>query len=245
MKIWVNTADFRKALQAVIPHAHDDADTGFATVHCVVTQENVYLQSTNTFTAGMAISSVWEREDLTGDPAEDCFDLGVAMGKELLQVFKAKRKPENELDDQLSILVTEGQLVVTDVSGLFPGKSWSVPRPAPSGDYFPNFPRMFADAMSGRIVPPARIIAAGKLLKLFSAASSAYGKPLTVEATSQPKQMLLSCGESFLGMLTQVDASVDSELAQDLADWRGAWKSRLPEVALALGEPRLREEAAA
>lgn len=243
MKIHVNTADFRKALQSVLPHAHDDPETFYAIVRGVVTQENVYLQSTNLYTAGMAIASVWEHEGLTGSLAEDSFDLSVGMAKELLQLFKAKKKPENELDDQLSLEVSEAEIAVTDVSGLFPGKSLTLPNSARAPELFPNLPRMFGNAMGGRVVPPVRIIAAGKLLKLFAAASSAYGHPLTVEATSSKKQMLLSCGDAFLGMLTQVDASVDTEFSKELAEWRAGWQRRLPEVAFALGASDVEEAA--
>ncbi|MGQ7788737.1 hypothetical protein [Nesterenkonia sp. K-15-9-6] len=237
MIVHVNTADFRRALQAVIPHAHDDTSTGLAVVHFAATADHVYVQASNGTTAGMAIASVWDHQDLTGDPDEDSFDLTVDAAKELLQVFRPKKKPENELDDQLSIQVDIAKISVLDVSGLFPGKAWTIPNTATS-ENFPNLPRMFNDAMTGRPRVPEQIVASGKLLKLFSAASAAYKDALALEPTTRPQMMLISCSESFLGALMQVRVEEDSDLARELKDHRAGWQNRLPMMALAITRGR-------
>lgn len=230
----VNTADLRHALTSVQPHVHNDSATGLNVVHFMATNENLFVQATNTASAALAIVSLWETEMLTGDPSEDAFDLDPTVVKELLQVFKAsKNQPEDEIGDSLRITVTKKELTFIDMSGLFPGKMYSVPN-ASTSELFPNLPRLFNEAVDARKQVPARIMANGKLLQLFAHASAAYKEPLAIEPTDTKTRMLITCGESFIGMLMPVSAEDGTELAAKLEDAKNGWSHRLPAIAFAL-----------
>ncbi|MCT1608029.1 hypothetical protein M3B43_12045, partial [Nesterenkonia massiliensis] len=244
MKLHVNTADLSKALKAVLPHASDDPELpSLACVQVHVTWENLFLTATNRYTAGMASVSVWEREGLTGSQSDDFFTLSRDVVKEMLRFFRAKPKPENELDDQLCLEMTEKEFTVTDVSGLFPGKSVTWPDPQ-KVDNAPNLLRMFTSRLDRGLQVPARIITQGKFLKLFAAAAQAYGHPITVEPSTSDRSLMLGCGESFLGMLMQVSLEGDSDLSTELNEWRDWWRRVLPGVAAALDGREDLEEAA-
>lgn len=234
VRLTVNTADLRHALVSVQPHVHNDAFTGLNIVHFMATDGHLFVQATNTASAGLAIVSLWEAEMLTGDPSSDAFDLDPTVVKELLQVFKAsKNQPEDEIGDSLQITVTRKELTFIDMSGLFPGKTYIVPN-AMASEVFPNLPRLFNEAMDSRKQVPARIMANGKLLQLFAHASAAYKEPLAIEPTDTKTRMLISCGESFLGMLMPVPAEDGTELDSKLKESREGWLHRLPAIAFAL-----------
>lgn len=227
----VNTKDLRQALQAVLPHvAQDEAYGNLCNVRVSVTDQHLYVQATSTVSAAMAIASVWEYSDLTGDPTEDVFELSPTTVKELLSIFKAsKGQPDDSIGDALRITVNPKELRFLDVSGLFPGKEFSIPNAELSPTY-PNLTSLFWNALASDVVVPARIVTNGKLLQLFAHAASAYAQPLAIEPTELKSRMLISCGESFLGLLMPIKAEEGSEIANDLSAWKAGWFNRLPEI---------------
>jgi len=234
MILTVNTADLRHALIAVQPHVHNDAATGLDVVHFMADDQNVYVQATNTASAALAIVSVWEAEGLTGSPEEDSFDLDPTVVKELLQVFKAsKNQPEDEIGDSLQIKVSTKELIFTDISGLFPGKTYIVPN-GNTSEVFPNLPRLFEEAVAADKQVPSRILANGKLLQLFAHAAAAYKEPLAIEPTATRTRMMITCGESFIGLLMPIRAEEGSDLDVKLIEAREGWNRRLPALAYAL-----------
>lgn len=234
MRVTINTADLRHALVSVQPHVHNDSSTGLDVIHFMADDGHVYVQATNTASAALAIVSVWESEGLTGDPEEDSFDLDPTVVKELLSVFKAsKNQPEDEIGDSLQIHVTGKELTFTDISGLFPGKTYIVPN-GNTSEMFPNLPRLFLEAVDADKRVPARIMANGKLLQLFAHASASYKEPLAIEPTNLKTRMLITCGESFIGMLMPIKAEEGSELDAKLKDAARGWSARLPALAYAL-----------
>lgn len=236
MILTVNTADLRHALVSVQPHVHNDVSTGLALVHFIADDNNMYVQATNTASAALAIVTVWEAEHLTGSPETDQFSLDPTVVKELISVFKAnKKQPEDEIGDSLRIEVSSKEIVFTDISGLFPGKSFIVPNGVKS-DTYPNLSRMFLEAITASKQVPSRIMANGKLLQLFAHAAASYSAPLAIEPTNTRTRMLISCGDSFLGMLMPVKAEEGTDLDIELRKARDGWLRRLPEMAYALGE---------
>lgn len=234
MILTVNTADLRHALIAVQPHVHNDAATGLDVVHFMADDQNIYVQATNTASAALAIVSVWEADGLTGDPEEDSFDLDPTVVKELLQVFKAsKNQPEDEIGDSLQINISTKELIFTDISGLFPGKTYIVPN-GNTSEVFPNLPRLFEESVSAAKQVPSRILANGKLLQLFAHAAAAYKEPLAIEPTATRTRMLITCGESFIGLLMPIRAEEGSDLDVKLIEARDGWNRRLPALAYAL-----------
>src|SRR4030095_6650281 len=130
MKLLVKTLDLRQALQSTIPHCATPNDSAaHAVVHFTATDHNLHLTACNMYTLGHAVASVWESDGLTGDVTEDGFNLPVDLAKEVLALFKAGgKKKEDEIGDSLQITVTDKDITVLDVSGLFPGKTLKLPR---------------------------------------------------------------------------------------------------------------------
>ncbi|MDQ4502164.1 hypothetical protein [Sinomonas sp. ASV322] len=226
----MNTLDLRRALQACLPHVADpEAYPALAVLHFVATDENLFVTGANTISLGHAVVSMWDHRDLTGDPDTDCFDLSPATAKELLTVFKSGGAPASEdgVGECLRrITVTEDKVSVLDVSGLFPGKAFTVPRET-RDEYRVGFARMLLECLTADSVVPARLAVAGAVVKWFTTAALAYRAPLMLEPTADERRILISCGDSFLGILMPIRSGDESELAQDTAIARHGWLHRL------------------
>ncbi|KQR02501.1 hypothetical protein ASF72_10735 [Arthrobacter sp. Leaf141] len=239
MILHVNTLDLRQALMAVTPHACDPKlSTALAVVHFTATDGMLHVTASNTVTLGHAVASIWESDGLTSDVNDDAFNLSADVAKELLQIFKAKGKqPEDEIGDTLRITVRPDSITFLDVSGLFPGKEFKIPQ-GDDNEFPLNFGRLLIQAVLSDRVMPERLVAAGRLLRLFATASQAYGEPLVIEPTEDAKRILISCGESFLGLLMPIRSEDGSTVATELDDWRDGWMNRLPELAHAGPRPK-------
>ncbi|WP_422934963.1 hypothetical protein [Sinomonas sp. P47F7] len=64
-------------------------------------------------------------------------------------------------------------------------------------------------------------------MKWFGAAAQAYKSPLLLEPTSNEQRILVSCDESFLGILMTIRADDTSDIAQAAAVSRQSWMHRL------------------
>lgn len=239
MILTVNTLDLRQALQSVIPHAADaKLSAALAVVHFTATDGVLHLTASNTVTLGHAVASVWESEGLTGEVNDDAFNLPADIAKELLQIFKAKGKqPEDEIGDTLRITVKADTITFLDVSGLFPGKEFKIPH-EDDHEYSIAFGRLLIQAVLSERVMPERLVAAGRLIRIFATASAAYGQPLVIEPTEDARRILISCGESFLGLLMPIRSEDGSTVANELNEWRDGWMNRLPEITHAGGGTR-------
>ncbi|WP_309080294.1 hypothetical protein [Zhihengliuella sp.] len=238
MIITVNTKDLRQALASVIPHAHEDPDTKLNRLRCTATGDMLYVQATNTVTAGLAAVSVWDADDISGSPDDDVFDLTVSTAKKILAIFKAsKKQPEDELGEAMTITVSDSELTFVDTGGLFPGESFSQPTGEVDGA-FPNLPRLFAESLTDAKQVPDRLVANGMLLRKFATAATTYGDLLVIEPTGDSSRILISCGESFIGALMPMRVEAGGELAADLKDAHEGWMNRLPALAAAIASTR-------
>lgn len=220
-KLVVGTADLRLALRAVTPHADPDPD--FPQLHRVrldVGPENVTVSATNRYTVGHALVSVWEHED--GELG--AFDLSLTNVKEILVLFHGKASDSDEPDNTVRLEVDDEHLTITDVSGLFPGKSLQLPR-HPMEDNFPRVANMLAAKLAASAASAERLITSGKLLGLFMKASAAYGEPLVIDPAGEAGAMLITCGESFVGML--MPQRPDEEITAKINGWHAGWLRRI------------------
>ena len=226
----VNTPDFRAALQAVIPHAAAGSKDmpELRAVAFTVTPHNVYVSATNRISVGLAIASVYQYEGLTGSVEDDIFDLSLETARELLQLFKSA-KEEDEIGNALRVTVSEDKLTFLDVSGLFPGKLFQVPRSDTEAAARKLIPTLLGSILAEKTVPP-RLATQGPAIRAFIAAGNAYGHPLLIEPTGDDTRIVISCGPSFLGLLMPVRSNDDSKLAAELTQWRDDWLDRLPEI---------------
>ncbi|WP_315913600.1 DNA translocase FtsK [Arthrobacter sp. lap29] len=231
MIIDVETSDFRQAVQAVTPHAEKEADiVSIHRVNFAVTPHMLYVSATNRHSVGCAIANVYEVDGLTGSYEDDQFDLTPALVKEVLMLFKDKSNPGGEIGSALRIEVKEEELIFTDISGLFPGKTYAIPRTKIDAP-FPNIPRLIRQTIVGDRKEAPRLAAAGTLLGLFVTATKVYGDALIIEPTGARSALLVSCGESFIGLLMPRDIGDDTEEASQAKTWREGWFNRLHDLA--------------
>lgn len=227
-RLIVDTRDLRQALAAVGPHMGSPRlQPELARVHCRVEGPNLVVTATNTVSAALAIVSMLENEH--GEAS--VFDLYPTELADLLGGFKAS-DPKEELGDTLRVEETDvpqPSLRITDVSGLWPGKSLTLPRDAVMGNAFPDIGASLATLLRQaemRMPHVGDVVANGGMLGLFGKAARSYGCPLIVEVTGDRSPVLvIACGESFVGFLATIVPSEDAALEQKR--WRSAWFDRL------------------
>ncbi len=220
-RITVGTGDLRAALLSVKPHtaAPSDASTPLEWIHCRVEGNNLLVMATDRYSAGLAIVSVLENDDQAGVP----FELSRQEVAELLLAFKPGK---GDLDASVRIeqKSPDGDLTVTDVSGLWPGKSIAYPRSSGGDDDFPDLALVFAGLVEEPVAATVdEFIVAGQRLAAFKAASSAYSKPLVLEPRG--RSLIISAGDSFLGFLAPITESDEDRTQRH--GWRADWRRRL------------------
>jgi hypothetical protein len=220
--VMVETADLRQALKAVAPHLDPDKD--FPQLHRVrlaVGPVNLTVSATNRFTCGHALVSIVENS--AGDLAQ--IDLSPTDVREILALFPSSKA--GELGDTIQLAVDKDHLTVTDVSGLFPGKSLRLPR-VPLEESFPDVAELLSKILAREPVGASRLITAGAFMGLFTKASAAYGAPLVLEPAGGKGALLISCGESFIGMLMQI--RIDDDTTAQINGWHSDWMTRLSDT---------------
>lgn len=225
MEFTVGTDDLRRALRAVAPHAETSKE--IARTHRIrleVGVENLTVSATNHYTAGLALVSIWDNAD--GELGS--VDLSPLDVREILVLFKGKPGPGGDIpDDTVSIKVTDEHLTVTDVSGLFPGdKQLQLPR-YPVEEEFPDIAGVIGGKVAGGKKAADRLITNASLLALFLKAATAYGKPLVIDPSGDEGAMLVTCGESFIGVLLPI--RMDADELRQINGWHVAWFKRIAE----------------
>ena len=220
MQFNVGTADLRRALKAVVPHAEPSNEV--PTTHRVrvdVGPDHVTVSATQRYTIGHAV--VWT---LDFDGQTGMFDLSPQDVKEILTLFHGKKDKGDEPDYTVRIRVDAERVTITDVSGLFDGKALHLPR-YPTDENYPNVVRIIqASLLRGREAAD-RLITSGKLHGLFGAASTAYGMPLVWDPAGEKGTLLVTCGKDFLGMLMPIRP--DEETTADIERWHADWLARI------------------
>lgn len=218
----IGTDDLRAALRSVIVHAGPAKLERFHRVRLDVGDQNLTVSATDGHAAALAIVSILEHLD----PELAAFDLTPGDVRKLLAIFDTGTKGDTvEGERTLRVEVTDERVILTDSSGLFEGDSLELQR-APFDSSFPDIGGTYAQVRAGGVRGSADLRLNGLTLADFSAASKQYGAPLILEPTGHVSPLLLSCGESFLGMLTPIRQ--DEEAAAETLAWRRAWDQRLP-----------------
>lgn len=133
---------------------------------------------------------------------------------------------EVEVDEgppvKLEEAVSPATVTFTDVSGLWPGKTYSVPA-SPHSKPLMGLPALFGQAIGSKSKLPGRMDMAGRLLGLFATASKAYDGRVTIEPTGRRNVLLVTVGKRFLGLLMPMIVDPDSEQSVEIkqahADW--------------------------
>ena len=231
LSIDVETKDFRHALQSVAPHAEKEAKiVSIHRVHISVTPHLLYVSATNRYSVACATASVFEADGLTGSYQDDQFDLTPELVKEVLLLFRSKSNPDGEIGDVLRIEVKDEEIRFTDISGLFPGKTYAIPRTRIE-DAFPNIPMLIRTTIIGARKEAPMIATSSQLVGLYVASAKVYGEPLIIEPTGSASALLMSVGESFIGLLMPRNYSGDEEGAASIKASRDGWYNRLHDLA--------------
>ncbi|MFT4128352.1 MAG: hypothetical protein QM662_19245 [Gordonia sp. (in: high G+C Gram-positive bacteria)] len=243
LDVTVGTADFRRALASVLPHASTDQDFPQlcrVRVWVDTRDELLYVGATDRYTAALAVVSVWQSSPPSSPPTMGCFDLGVDHVKKILAVFKTGREslsedlPEWSLRVELRLRVEAFEVRVTDVSGLpgMPGEM--LESPTELAESFPDLRGMFARWITAPQGALTEVGVAGKLLTRFVTAARTYGEPLILTATepliltaTEGAGVCVRCGDSFLGFLAPRRA-VEDDPTEQTKQWLADWVARLP-----------------
>lgn len=231
----VGTADLRQALRAVTPHV--GKATGmpeYARVRFIVGRENVTLVASDRFTMAMAIVSIWERDDAEAVAVAELHITDIAK---ILAIHKLEGADTgDEPDYQLRFVVTDENVVATDVSGMIEGRSLRVPRLA-TEDALSAVPRLFESAHSGQLAlidGITDLTMSGDHIARFRDAGKAYGASLSWETRrgvdgKRRLSVIVRCGDSFLGLM--VPRTVQEEDRVKAKQNAEDWAYRLPDIA--------------
>jgi hypothetical protein len=214
LNITVGTADLRAALRSVTPHAHPEPEA--TTLHRLrldVGPENMTVSATNLYTVGHAIVSIWDNADSE-----------VGTIKQVLALFHGKDADDEQPQDMLRIESDREHTTLTDVSGLLELTSLQLMR-HPQGE-FPDVTKAIADKLTAKKRRATeRVITNSTMLGLFLKAAAAYKQPLVIDPSGSDGAMLISCGESFLGLLTP--ARLDEDMTAKINGWHADWLVRI------------------
>lgn len=223
MQFNVGTADLRRALKAVAPHAEPSPDVVQThRVRVTVGADHVTVSATQRYTIGHA--TVWT---LDFDGETGVFDLTPQDVKEILTLFHGKKDRGDEPDYTIRIRVETERVTLTDVSGLFEGKALHLPR-IPTDENYPNVVKSIQESLLAGRTSTERLITSGKLHGLFGSASSAYEMPLVWDPAGDKGAMLVTCGKDFLGMLMPIRP--DEQTTADIEKWHTDWLTRILEA---------------
>lgn len=232
MSFTVGTKDFRRALQAALPHVgRDDELPALCRARCYVDANNVTVAGTDRYTAVLSLASVWDID--TPDPVDGVVDLSLSDIAKILAVFRAGKDKDD--DDapayQLRLELRAGRdnqplLRVTDCSGLIDGEHLELPA-TPVDENFPDLPKMFARYLS----EPAGVLdtfaVSGTLIGRMQTAAKVYNQVLVMSTGQRATSpIVVRCGESFLALV--MPWRQDEDVEQRHAAWHAAWQRRLP-----------------
>lgn len=225
MRVTLGTNDLRLALKSVVQHVSPDQDLPeLHRVRLEVGPENVTVSATNRYTIGRALVSIWDH----GDGELAAFDLSPGDVKDILAMFPRKSQSDEQPDDRLEVEITSKHAILTDVSGLgIAGKQLKLPR-YPVSKNFPDIDEMIRSCLLRGARSAERMITNPNLVKLFLTAAAAYGGPLVLDPAGNDGAMLVTCGESFVGLLMPIRA--DDETTAKLHGWHTAWLARIDEI---------------
>ena len=241
--IEVEAADWYAGLKAVRPHtAKPDQDIPILTgLHVRIDPDgNVYVMATDRYTAGIAIVSIWEDYLQGGEVVE--FDLSTEDVAKIHPLFKPRKGSNPE--DRLRLDIGKDTIRVTEVIGMIETEADTHHQLMRTVfvDAYPAVDKLIArclvEAMglreraesSGQVgdAMAEEVVAQAAMFGRFDAAASAYGEEWAIARTREARSaLLISCGESFLGILMPIKPSEDDMAKR--REWQRAWVRRLPE----------------
>jgi hypothetical protein len=209
----------RAAIAAVVPHAEPtktgDEISSLSRVRFIAAKDELLLAATCTHTTALAAVRIEEdsrAERFAADDSVFSVDMPPGVLRRFNGMFQASRATADGIDEMAELTFgTDGELVLTDVSGLFPGLSITVPTLDLAHD-FPDIVGIMSKAFSGANYDAKPLVAKGRMFALFNAAATAYGAPLQFEPTGsgESRGYIVLCGPSFSGAISSGHNDDDS-----------------------------------
>lgn len=207
MDFTVATRDFRRALQAVVPHTGPDKVPLLYRIRVSVDRDIVWFAATDRFTMGIAIASVIEHHGPASiGPTLGVFDMLPSDAGKILALFNPAGKEDEEAPSFLLRLdlTHASHLRVTDSSGLLDGESLWLNR-IPMDEEFPDLPQRLSDWSESAVdLIDDGFGVTGQYVSRFTKAASLYNAPLLLTAHTGTKALIVRCGEEFLGALMPI-----------------------------------------
>lgn len=228
LNLLVATSDLRAALSSSMVHAARRAeDVDRHQVLVTVSPEDVIVTATDGMSAGLAIASVHSNNS----GVLGTFALIPDEASKLLAIFKSGKEPADEPQYILQLqLDDEDHLIVTDQSGLMPGRSLRIPI-IPQAEQSDDSQRIdviqsISDLHNAQPTMLATVGFPGPTLARFKVPHAAYHEPVEVSAVAESRPLLVRCGARFLGMIVPNSFGENEETERER--WAQDWTSRLP-----------------
>jgi hypothetical protein len=206
--VQVKTADLRNALDAVTPHAekHVTGDNGVEhRIRIVLREGEALVMATNGNTSGVARLPYDEPAPIELAAEPWTIDITPRQVSLALQQFKPSKGNGGDMNEVIELSATPSHLTLTDAGGLWNGEHQGWPTLPVASDYpdvYAILGQALAQAGADPIAKP--LVADGKLLALFTAASVAYGAPLDYRASGphESRGYIVECGPWFRGLVS-------------------------------------------
>lgn len=210
------------ALRACLPHAAIDPELPAIRRIRVAVNDGLLVWCTDRYTAAVAHIPANDLPDYDGSIWE--FDLLPEDAKLLVDMFT----PGKDEVITLEITATRDQVTVADVSGLFEGRTVSVPHPG-GGESMPAIPALVRTSLTstrGKAVAAAHWVFGGGKWRRFTSSAAVLKQPMVIEPGLNGRApFVVRLGEHFIGLVMPMIVEDDGSQR----DIRDAWIDRLPE----------------
>lgn len=202
----VGIQPLRAAILSVVAHTAParlgDTDLKLSRLRFIAGGDELIVAATDGATCALAAVTIEEdsrAERFAVDDGPLIVDMHPAKARDIARIVKPVKDDEDPGWAELAI--SDADMTVADVSGLWPGTALTVPLLATAVDY-PDVPAIIGRALAGAAgtFKPLCVDRAG----VFDAAAKAWGLPLMVEPTGsvESRGFVVICGDAFIGTLT-------------------------------------------
>lgn len=222
----INPIHLTSALAAVLPHVPKDDESGNHHVGLVFTHDNVLVLASSGKTSIVCKSPARDGARVTGDVVADSIILTPVLAKQLMGF--AGLTPKEAWDPEVELTVTgtgpdKIRIRATDRTGLFEGKSLTLPAAEPTQ----NLARtaQILESMAAQSARSTRTYAAPtECLELFIASAKKWGTDFEVDSITETLWRITAEG-LFYGLIA-APAVKDSDERAALADARQKVRSK-------------------
>lgn len=208
--VTLDAGELVASLRAVLPHVGD---------HPVDVVRLAFGPGRQQLSATCRYTAVIDHHESDVIEADEPWSVLVS-GADLAVVAKMFKPPKDERWSLRLDLAADGRLSITDCTGLFDGRAFTVPTVAE--EHYPDVVDLVTKYLwSGRSVVGA-VSYTGDYLRAFAASAAVYGESLVVEPTMPRKPFVVAVGKRLIGLLQPINDDMETvELPL------GTWRERL------------------